>query len=245
MSAQKIALVTGANKGLGKETAIELAKKGYFVIVGGRKQEGIDLVVDEIRRAGHSAIAYIVDLQNSAGFAGLAQWIDSNYGKLDVLVNNAGIMIDGGFQVNTVLDISESILRETFETNFFGLVLLTQALIPLLKKSGNANIVNVGSILGSLTLHADASSPVYGFKPFAYNASKIAVNAFTLHLAEALSKDGIRVNTAHPGWVKTDLGTEYAPMEIADGAKTLVDLATLDAGGPTAQFIHLGQNLPW
>jgi NAD(P)-dependent dehydrogenase (short-subunit alcohol dehydrogenase family) len=245
MSTQKIALVTGANKGLGKEAAIQLSQKGYLVIVGGRKQEGIDLVVDEIKKAGFSAVSYIVDLQNSASFSALAQWIDQSYGKLDVLVNNAGIMIDGSFQDHTVLKIGESVLRETFETNFFGLVLLTQALVPLLRKSGQANVVNVGSILGSLNMQADAKSPIFDFKPFAYNASKIAVNAFTIHLASALAKDGIKVNTAHPGWVKTDLGTEYAPMEIVDGAKTLVDLATLDENGPTGQFIHLGQNLPW
>jgi NAD(P)-dependent dehydrogenase (short-subunit alcohol dehydrogenase family) len=115
----------------------------------------------------------------------------------------------------------------------------------LLKKAGKANVVNVGSIMGSLGIQADPNGPLATFKPLAYDASKTALNAFTIHLAAALASDGIKVNTAHPGWVKTDLGTEYAPLTVDQGVTTILDLATIGEDGPTGKFFHQGQELPW
>ena len=136
-------------------------------------------------------------------------------------------------------------LHETFDTNFFGAVELTQVLLPLIKKAPAGRIVNLSSILGSLALHADPSSPIYNAKAFAYDASKSALNAFTVHLAHELKDTKIKVNSAHPGWVKTDMGGEQAPLDIVTGAKTSVKLATLPDSGPTGAYIHLDQTLPW
>jgi len=118
-------------------------------------------------------------------------------------------------------------------------------MLPLLKKSEAGRVVNLSSILGSLTLHADPKSPIAGFKAFAYDASKSALNAFTIHLAAELKDTKIKVNSAHPGWVKTDMGGKEAPLEIPDGAKTSVELALIGPDGPNGRFIHMGKELPW
>jgi len=118
-------------------------------------------------------------------------------------------------------------------------------LLTLLKKSPAGRIVNLSSILGSLTLHADPKSPIYDFKAFAYNSSKSALNAFTIHLAYELKDTPIKVNSAHPGWVKTEMGGDAAPLEIPDGAKTSVELALIGPDGPSGRFIHMGNELPW
>jgi NAD(P)-dependent dehydrogenase (short-subunit alcohol dehydrogenase family) len=137
------------------------------------------------------------------------------------------------------------LLHKVFETNFFAQVALTDALLPLLKKSPAGRIVNLSSILGSLTLHTTPGSPIYDAKSFAYDASKSALNAFTVHLAYDLRNTRIKVNSAHPGWVKTDMGGPQAPMELSEGAKTSAALATLADDGPTGGFFHLGKPLPW
>jgi len=124
-------------------------------------------------------------------------------------------------------------------------VALTEALLPLIRKSPAGRIVNLSSILGSLALHADPKSPIYNAKTFAYDASKTALNSFTIHLAWELRDTNIKVNSAHPGWVKTDMGGPQAPMELSDGGKTSAALATLPDGGPTGGFFHLGKPLPW
>ena len=136
-------------------------------------------------------------------------------------------------------------LRQTFDVNFFGLVELTQAVLPLIRKSPAGRIVNILSMLGSLTLHTDPGAGLDQIKGLAYNASKAAVNMFTIHLAALLKDTPIKVNAAHPGWVKTDLGGEEAPMDPIDGAKTGVALATLGADGPTGGFFHMDKAMPW
>jgi NAD(P)-dependent dehydrogenase (short-subunit alcohol dehydrogenase family) len=136
-------------------------------------------------------------------------------------------------------------LKKTFDTNFFAVVGLTQTLLPLIRKSEAGRIVNLSSILGSLTLHATKGSPIEGSKALAYNSSKAALNSFTIHLAHELADTKIKVNSAHPGWVKTDMGTEAAPMGIVDGAKTSILLATLPADGPTGGYFHMADTLPW
>jgi NAD(P)-dependent dehydrogenase (short-subunit alcohol dehydrogenase family) len=164
---------------------------------------------------------------------------------VDVLVNNAGIMIEGEWVGNTAATVSAQVLKQTFEVNFFGLVAVTHAFLPLLRQSGDASIVNVSSVMGSSTLHAIPDGPLAYTKPFAYDASKAAVNAFTVHLAAALVKDGIVVNSAHPGWVKTDLGTQAAELSVEDGAKTILEMALYRTSSPTAQFAHNGAALPF
>ena len=136
--------------------------------------------------------------------------------------------------------------RRTFDTNVFGLIATTQAFLPLLRKSPAGRIVNLSSILGSITLHSTPGSPIYESKNYAsYNVSKSAVNAYTVQLAYELRDSPIKVNAAHPGWVKTDMGGQGASMELEDGAKTSVTLATLGADGPNGAYIHMGETLPW
>ncbi|WP_293187224.1 MULTISPECIES: SDR family NAD(P)-dependent oxidoreductase [unclassified Microcoleus] len=164
---------------------------------------------------------------------------------MDVLINNAGVMLDGEWAISNASSVSVDMIRKTFDTNFFALVEVTQAMLPLILKSQSGRIVNMASIEGSLTLHADPSSFIYDSKPFAYDASKAAVNSFTVHLAHELRNTPVKVNSAHPGWVKTELGGDGAMMDITEGAKTGVQLATLPDDGASGGFFHLGQPVPW
>lgn len=244
MSAKKVALITGANKGLGFETARQLGKKGITVLVGARDLAKGEAAAGELKKEGIDARAVRLDVDNTADYAAVAKLIEEGFGRLDILVNNAGIFLDSRGP-NETSTTSQEVLRETFDTNFFAVVALTQALLPLLKKSDAGRIVNLSSILGSLTLHATKGSYVYEAKTFAYNASKAALNLFTIHLAHELAGTKIKVNSAHPGWVKTDMGGEGAQMEIEDGVKTSVELAMLPDDGPTGGYFHMGKPLPW
>ena len=179
---------------------------------------------------------------NAEDVKAVAAQIEKHFGVLDILINNAGVMNEA-MNGNTTLDVTQKALRDTFDANFFSAVTVTNAMLPLLRKSAAGRIVNVSSILGSLTLHAkDGGLEV---KPFAYDASKAALNSYTIHLADALKGTKIKVNSAHPGWVKTDMGTDAAPMNVVDGAKTEVALATLAEDGPSGGYFHLGEALPW
>jgi NAD(P)-dependent dehydrogenase (short-subunit alcohol dehydrogenase family) len=244
---KKIALITGASKGLGFETAYQLGVKGYTVIVTAKTQQKSNESAEKLKSKGINAVGMQLDVVNNNDIDNISKSINEHFGILDILVNNAGVQLDfpGFMPGNSTETVTMDILKQTFEINYFAPIALTQKLLPLLKKSNAGRIVNVSSIMGSLTLHADLNSPIYGIKLLAYNSSKTALNQFTLHLAEALKDSPIKANSAHPGWVKTDLGGEYAPMSIEDGVKTIVDLSTLDENGPTGAFIHLGESLPW
>jgi NAD(P)-dependent dehydrogenase (short-subunit alcohol dehydrogenase family) len=240
----KIALITGANKGIGLETAKQLGKLGVTILAGARDLAKGEVAAEALRGIGVDARAIKLDVVNEADRAAAAKFIEKEFGRLDILINNAGVMLDGrsGNETSTT---SSKILRETFETNFFSLVELTQELLPLIRKSNAGRIVNLSSILASLTLHATKGSPIYNAKTFAYDTSKTALNSFTIHLAHELSGTKIKVNSAHPGWVKTEMGGDDAPMELVDGAKTSVQLATLPEDGPTGGYFHMGESLPW
>jgi NAD(P)-dependent dehydrogenase (short-subunit alcohol dehydrogenase family) len=242
--ASKVALITGANKGIGLETARQLGKQGVTILLGARDLAKGEQAAEVLRGIGVDVQAIKLDVVDEADRAAAAKFIEKEFGRLDILINNAGISTEtlGG---NTTLTTTDEMLRTTFDTNFFAVVAMTNAVLPLLKKSDAGRIVNVSSILGSLSLHATEGSPIYDFKTFAYDASKSALNAYTVHLAHALKGTKIKVNSAHPGWVKTDLGTDAAPMEVVDGAKTEVALATLGADGPTGGYFHMGEALPW
>ncbi|OIR12778.1 putative ketoacyl reductase [mine drainage metagenome] len=243
---KKIALVTGANKGIGFETAKQLGKKGITIIAAARNADNGNKAVSKLQAEGIDAEFLQLDVTNTTQIQQAFEYINNKYGKLDILINNAGIAVEhGGWGANTATTVTEKELHQTFDTNFFSIVLLTNKLLPLLEKSEAGRIVNLSSILGSLTLHSDPTSPIYSSKLFAYDASKTALNAYTIHLAAALADTKIKVNSAHPGWVKTDMGSDAAPMEIVDGAKTSVELALLDDDGPNGKYIHLGQELPW
>ena len=252
MSSQgKVAFITGANKGIGLETAKGLGKQGIAVVIGSRDEAKGKAAVEKLKAEGiTNAEAVKFDVTRAEDHQAIVQHIQEKYGKLDILVNNAGVALDeadfgapGG--ANTTSTVTQDILRKTFETNFFAVIALTQALLPLIRKAPTGRIVNLSSILGSLGLHSDPKSPIYSMKAFAYDASKTALNAFTVHLAQELKDTPIKVNSAHPGWVKTDMGGPAAPMELSEGGKTSVELATLADDGPTGGFFHVGEALPW
>ena len=242
MENKKIAFITGGNRGIGFETARELAENGVYVIIGARSADQGKEAVEKLRKKDLEAEYLVFDVNNPQHYKNASKFLEEKFGRLDILVNNAGIMVDG---TDTTSVISMNKIRETFDTNFFAPIAITQTLLPLLKKSAAGRIVNLSSILGSLTLHGEPGSPIYNSKVFAYDASKTALNAFTVHLAHELKDTKIKVNSAHPGWVKTDMGGPSAPMELADGGKTSVQLALLPDNGPTGGFFHTGEHLPW
>ena len=240
----KVALITGANRGIGLETAKQLGEKGVTVVVGARSLSAAEETAGKLKSAGIDAYGIQLDVTKPADRVAAASYLAGKFGKLDILINNAGVATEGGLQ-NVTSQVSDADLLRVFDTNLFSVVALTRELLPLLKKSEAGRIVNLSSILGSLALHADPESPIADTKIFAYDASKSALNAYTIHLAHELQGTAIKVNSAHPGWVKTEMGTSAAPMEIPDGAKTSVELALLGPDGPTGKFIHLGTELPW
>jgi NAD(P)-dependent dehydrogenase (short-subunit alcohol dehydrogenase family) len=243
-SAKRIALITGANKGLGFEMARQLGQAGVRVLLAARDPRKGETAAANLRGEGLDAQFLKLDVTDNADRAAAFAFLEEKFGRLDILINNAGIAAEalGSGKVSTT---TEDAIRRTFDTNFFAPVALTHGLLPLLKKSDAGRIVNMSSILGSQTLHADAKSPIYDFKSLSYDASKAALNSFTIHLAYELKDTRIKVNSAHPGWVKTDMGTDAAPMEIPEGAKTGVELALLGDDGPTGGFFHLGKTVPW
>jgi NAD(P)-dependent dehydrogenase (short-subunit alcohol dehydrogenase family) len=240
----KIALITGANKGIGLETARQLARAGgIHVLLGARDPAKGAAAARTLIGEGLEVEALALDVTDAASIAAAARSVEERFGRLDILVNNAGISVRaGGPRVSA--ETLEA-WRRTFDTNLFGLIAVTQAFLPLLRKAEAARIVNLSSILGSITLHADPSSPIYHYKVAAYDVSKTAVNAWTVHLAYELRDTPIKVNAAHPGHVKTDMGGEGAPLEVSEGAKTSVALALLGPDGPSGTFVHLGRTLPW
>jgi NAD(P)-dependent dehydrogenase (short-subunit alcohol dehydrogenase family) len=244
MSDAKIALITGANKGIGLETARQLGKLGVTILVGARDLAKGEEAAEVLRGMGVDARPIKLDVVNAADSAAAAQAIEKEFGRLDILINNAAVMLDPR-SGNATSITPEAVLHQTFDTNFFAVVALTQTLLPLIRKSEAGRIVNLSSILASLTLHATKGSPIYDAKTFAYDASKSALNAFTIHLAHELLDTKIKVNSAHPGWVKTEMGGDGAQMEIVDGAKTSVQLATLPDDGPSGGYFHMGESLPW
>lgn len=245
----KVAFITGANKGIGLETARGLGKLGVAVVIGSRDEARGRAAADKLRSEGIESVEAVrFDVTRPEDRNEVARHLEGHYGRLDVLVNNAAVELEGtdfGSSRNTTSTVTPEILRQTFETNFFAVVALTQTLLPLIRKASAGRIVNVSSVLGSLGLHSDPSSVIYDTKPFAYDGSKTALNAFTVHLAHELRGTNIKVNSAHPGWVRTELGGSAAPLDLAEGGKTSVQLATLPDDGPTGGYFHLGEPLPW
>lgn len=241
----KVAFITGANRGIGYETAKGLGTLGITVVIGVRDLAKGQAAAKQLQALGIKAEAIAYDASQPASGDAAYEYFDKHFGKLDILVNNAGMLIEQIMGKNNSSTVSADVLQQTFQTNLFAVVALTQKLLPLIKKAPAGRIVNLSSILASLTLHSMPNSPIDPLKSFAYNASKTALNAYTIHLANELRDTKIKVNSAHPGWVKTELGGPNAPMEVADSGKTSVQLATLDDNGPSGGFFHEGEPLPW
>lgn len=245
--AERVAFITGGNRGLGFYTALALKGEAKVVIGSRDLAQGME-AVKKLRGAGVDADVLQFDVTDAASHKAAYEYFNSKHGRLDILINNAGVAggsFPGTGPEHSAAEVPEGLLHRVFATNFFAQVAVTNALLPLIRKSAAGRIVNLSSILGSLTLQATPGSPIYDAKSFAYDASKTALNAYTIHLAYELRGTRIKVNSAHPGWVKTDMGGPQAPMEMEDGAKTSVALATLPEDGPTGGFFHLGQVLAW
>ena len=241
MAEKKIALITGANKGIGKEIARQLGAQGMTVLLGARDLGRGEEAAAELTAGGADAHAVRLDVTDAASIEAAAHQIESEYGRLDVLVNNAGIAIDGG--PASALDVDT--LRRTYETNVFGVFAMTKAFLPLLKKSEAGRIVNHSSGLGSLTQNSDPNWGFAGVKPLAYNSSKAALNMMTVVFAAELKDTPIKVNAADPGYTATDLNQHSGPRTIEQGATAAVRLATLPADGPTGGYFDEDGVVPW
>lgn len=235
MTETKIALVTGANKGIGYETAAQLVELGMTVVIGARDTHRGEQAAKEL---GVESVALDVTDPETARQA--AAWIDERYGRLDVLVNNAGIT-GGRGQTPSQVDID--LVRTVFDTNVFGVITVTNAMLPLLKRSAAARIVNVSSGVGSLT----QMTKLYGELPpgAAYPVSKTALNALTVQYAKELRGTGILVNAADPGWCATDLNQHMGTRTAAQGGAVAVRLATLGHDGPSGEFFDDQGPVAW
>lgn len=241
-SQQRIALITGANKGIGLEIARQLGRADIAVLIGARDGERGQAAAAALRKEGLDAHALALDVTDETSVRDAAASIAAEHGRLDILVNNAGISdARDGPPSSGSLDSA----RRLLETNFLGPLAVTQAMLPLLRKSPGARIVNVSSSLGSLTQNGDASSEYYHARLIGYNASKAALNMLTVQLAEELRGSGIVVNSACPGYVKTDLNGNRGYLSLPEAAATPVRLALLRRDSPNGRFLNIEGEVAW
>ena len=238
----RIALVTGANKGIGLEIARQFAQAGVSVIIGARDPDRARAAVDTLAADGLAAHAVRIDLTDHASIRAASEAIRAQHGRLDILVNNAGIVdAADGPPGNAAVDA----VRRIMATNFIGTLAVTQAMLPLLRLAPAARIVNLSSALGSLAVNGDPASPYYAARLIGYNASKAAVNMLTVQLAEELRDTAIVVNSVSPGYVRTDLTGNTGFMSPAEGAALPVAYALLGADAVSGRFVEPGGNSPW
>ena len=240
---QKVALVTGATRGIGFETVKQLAETGIRTLLAGRDEARTKEAAKKLSDAGLPVDPIVLDVTDPGSIVAAVKHVTDKYGRLDILVNNAGILLDALDKKPS--EQSLQVWRDTFDTNVFAVVEVTKAFLPLIKASPAGRIVNVSSQLGSFGLHIDPNSSIYGFKIPAYNVSKSAVNGWTVHLAYELKDTPVKVNAIHPGYVQTEMNGGHGEIDVPTGAKSSVQMATLDANGPTGTFTYLGKELPW
>ena len=239
----KSALVTGANKSIGFETAKQLAQLGYFVYIGSRdKTKGLE-AIKKLKAMGLINVDCIqLDVTDINSIKSARQELEIKAKKIDVLINNAGI--SGGFP-QPATKVSYDTLRLVFETNFFGVVQVTQEFIELLKKSDQPRIVNVTTELSSLTNHSDPNWKFAQFKPAAYGPSKTALNAYTVMLAVELKDTNFKVNCVCPGFTATDFNNHQGTKTVEQGASAIVKYATIDSTGATGKFFNEDGEIAW
>ncbi|RFU39542.1 SDR family oxidoreductase [Actinomadura logoneensis] len=234
----RISLITGANKGIGFETARRI---GGTVLVGARDEERGRAAERALRDEGVEARFVRIDVTDETSVRSAAAWIDGEYGRLDALVNNAGVSLTRAAPSDT----SAELLRRTYEPNVFGVVTVTNAMLPLLRRSPAGRVVNVSSELGSLALNTDPASPFREVNLLAYNSSKAAVNMITVCYAKELADTGIKVNAVNPGYCATDMNGHQGVRTAAQGAAPAVWAATLGEDGPTGAFFSDDGPHPW
>ncbi|MEV5572986.1 SDR family oxidoreductase [Spirillospora sp. NPDC052269] len=243
MSEKRIALITGANKGIGFETARMLGREGMTVLIGARSRERGEKAAAELTGEGFDARFVRLDVTDDETVQDAAKWIEAEFGRLDVLINNAAIAPDEAGVSPSELTVAA--LRTTYETNVFGVVAVTNAMLPLLRRADAARIVNVSSELGSISLLSDPDSRYYGFNLLAYNSSKTALNGITLAYSKELADTGIKVNAANPGYTATDLNGHTGWQTTEQGAGYVVPLALLPEDGPSGGFFTGTEPLAW
>lgn len=229
---KKIALVTGANRGIGLETARELGKRGYHVILTARDEKKGKDKAKELEKEGYSVVFHKLDMDDPKNIEETVAWIEKTYGRLDVLINNAGILIDWGPGKT-----NKTTLEKTFTTNVVGPYLLLEKAAELMKKNRYGRVVNVSSMAGQM-------ASMDSFYP-SYRISKAALNAVTCIFATELKPHNILVNAICPGWCKTEMGGPNAPLPVEQGVASILFGVDLPEGGPTGRFFQHGQELPW
>jgi NAD(P)-dependent dehydrogenase (short-subunit alcohol dehydrogenase family) len=242
---KKIALVTGANKGIGFEIARQLGQQGIIILLGARDQGRGEAAVQQLQAEGCAVSGVALDVTDQASINAVVAFIDSTYGRLDILVNNAGISIPAGRVAPGELDIN--VLRAVYEINVFGAFAVTKAMQPLLKRSEAGRIVNMSSEMGSLSMQSDQTSPISQLPPLlAYNSSKTVLNALTVAFASELHTTAVKINSVSPGFCATDLNGRRGFLSAEEGAKAVVPFALLPADGPTGGFFSReGNPIPW
>jgi NAD(P)-dependent dehydrogenase (short-subunit alcohol dehydrogenase family) len=230
---RRIALVTGGNRGIGYEVCKELARSGCQVVLTSRNEVDGRRAVTKLD-ARDKTVFRKLDVTNSDEIKGLRDWIANTYGRLDILINNAGVYLDEGV---SVFDVEEKTMRDTLEVNFYGAFHLCRAFVPLMRKNGYGRIVNVSSGYGAMS--------EMGGNVAAYRISKLALNALTLIMAHELRDTNIKVNAVCPSWVSTEMGGSMAPITPNEAAKDIVHFAILDDTGPAGGFFRYKKPIPW
>jgi NAD(P)-dependent dehydrogenase (short-subunit alcohol dehydrogenase family) len=241
-SSKKIALITGANKGIGFEVARQLGKQGCTVLVGSRDAKLGEEAVTKLKKDGVEAVPVALDVTRRETIESARAGIEKEFGQLDILVNNAGIndRADG-----PPSSVEIDAVTRTLQTNFVGALAVAQAMLPLLRKSPAGRIVNVSSELGSITGFSDPNWKFAAVKRIGYCASKAAMNMMTAQLAAELRDTNIKVNSVNPGYTATDLNDNQGPQTIEEGSAETIRAALLPEGGPTGQFLETGGQIPW
>jgi NAD(P)-dependent dehydrogenase (short-subunit alcohol dehydrogenase family) len=246
-----VALVTGANKGIGFEIARELAEGGCFVWLAGRESSRVQAAAAKLESQGLKVRSVTLDVTSPDSAEAAAREVESISGRLDILVNNAGIAQEGRHQpgrapqIVAPSEVDLATLRRTYETNVFGPLIVTQKFLPLLRKSAAGRIVNMSSGLGSLGQKSEPTSPIAQYNAVAYCSSKSALNGVTVAFAQELRGTNIKVNAADPGYCATDLNSHSGPRTAVQGAAIGVKLATLPADGPTCGYFNDEGVVPW
>ncbi|HEX4137015.1 MAG TPA: SDR family oxidoreductase [Bryobacteraceae bacterium] len=236
-----IALITGANKGIGFEIARGLGAKKIVVLIGARDESRGQAAAAKLKSEGIDARFVKLDVTDKETIGRAARWIEEQFGHLDILVNNAGIA-EFGFKPS---DVDLAKVREVYETNLFGPMTVTQAMLPLLRKSKHGRIVNMSSSLGSLNMASSSGSPISQFLALGYNTSKTALNSMTVQFANELRETPIKVNAICPGYCATDINGNSGPRTAAQGAVAAVRYATIGDDGPSGGYFDENGTVAW
>jgi len=228
-----VAIVTGGNRGIGYEICKELANVGCNVVLTSRNEEDGERAVAKLH-AGNNIVYRKLDVTDSKEIVSLRDWIQKTYGRVDILINNAGVYLDEGV---SVFDVDEKTVEDTLEVNFYGAFHMCRAFVPIMRQNGYGRIVNISSGYGAMS--------EMGGNVAAYRISKVALNALTLIMASELGDGNIKVNAVCPGWVRTDMGGGMAPISPQAAAKDIVHFALIDAMGPTGSFFRHKKPIQW